>query len=58
MAVQQGHGGPRLKTPQRLHAVALLQVQQLDQDDRVNIQKATVAGTDGPPGGAASSAAM
>lgn len=58
LAVQQRHGGPRLKTPQRLHAAALLQVQQLDQDDRVDIQEAAVAAADSTGHGAASSAAM
>lgn len=56
--MQQRHGRTRLKTPQRIHAAALLQVQQLDQDDRVDIQKAAVAGTDGTSACAASSAAM
>lgn len=58
LAVQQRHGGPRLKAPQRLHAAALLQVQQLDQDDRVDIQEAAVAATNRPGDGAASSTAM
>lgn len=58
LAMQQRHRGPRLKTPQGLHAAALLQVQQLDQDDRVDVQKAAVAGTDSTSDGAASNAAM
>lgn len=43
LGVQERHRRPRLKAPQRLHAAALLQVQQLDQDDRVNLQEAVGA---------------
>ena len=43
LAVQQGGGGPGLQPPQGLHAAALLQVQQLDEDDRVDFQQAAAA---------------
>ena len=43
LAVQQRHWRPRLEAPQRLHAAALLQIQQLDQDNRVDLQQAAAA---------------
>lgn len=52
LAVQQRDWWSRLEAPQRLHAAALLQVQQLDQDNRVNLQEAAAAGR---PNGAAGS---
>lgn len=60
LAVQQRDGGPRLETPQRLNAVALLQVQQLYQDNRVDLQQAAVSwtsstGSDGRSSGSTSS---
>lgn len=57
LAVQQRHWRPGLEAPQGLHAAALLQVQQLDQDDRVELQEAAAARPDGAstPAGATSS---
>lgn len=43
LAVQEGHRRPRLEAPERLHAAALLQIQQVDQDDRVDLQEAVAA---------------
>lgn len=54
LAVQQRHGGPRLETPQRFNAVALFQVQQLDQDHRVDLQEAAVSWTSGTSGASSS----
>lgn len=43
LAVEQRHRRPRLEAPQRFHTAALLQVQQLDQDDWIDFQKAAAA---------------
>lgn len=43
LAVQQRHRRSRLEAPQRLHAATLLQIQQLDQEDRVDVQEAAAA---------------
>lgn len=45
LAVQESHRRPRLKTPQRLNTAALFQIQQLDEDDRIDVQEAAVAWT-------------
>lgn len=55
LGVQQRHRGPWLETPQRLNAVALLQVQQLDQDNRVDLQQAAVSWTSSTGGDGRSS---
>ena len=53
LVVQQGDRRPWLQPPQRLHAPLLLQVQQLDQDDRVDLQQtaARAAGRPARPAG-------
>lgn len=54
--MEESHRRPRLKTPQRLNTAALFQIQQLDQDDRINVQEAAVAWTNSTSSGTATTA--